>query len=228
MHEKRGGTEKESPWTAADRFDQRGSVGACVSAKAAGKADCRATGRRVGDGATVGRVCVVRPAPHARRSAAPRAGMATHGAHWGRRGKGTVDDIRVFTGRGREAVVRRPWGPGTRSLLPETLVVPALGRRRFFLRLLCRAGLPAALVTWGQGLLHSWRVASPCGRHSQRRPPHPLSKCPSKLRKIKHLHRKRGATHYRGQTGRKGKGRPVLRAGGRAGGHAGGDAGADR
>ena len=211
MHEKRGGTEKESPWTAADRFDQRGSVGACVSAKAAGKADCRATGRRVGDGATVGRVCVVRSAPHARRSAAPRAEVATNGAHWGRRGKGTVDDIRVFTGRGREAVVRRPGGLAREvSCLKPWLF--RRWRRRFFLRLLCRAGLPAALVTWGQGLLHSWRVASPCGRHSQRRPPHPLCKCPSKLRKIKHLHRKRGATHYRGQTGRQNKGCHVPRA----------------
>src|SRR6185369_13717718 len=106
MHEKRGGTEKESPWTAADRWDQRGSVGACVAAKEAGKADCRAGRRRVGEAAWAGRVCVVRSGSAARRRNAPRAASATGGARRGARGKDTVDDIRVFTGRGRKAVVR--------------------------------------------------------------------------------------------------------------------------
>jgi len=39
--------------------------------------------------------------------------MAAIGARWGRSGKDTVDDIRVFTGRGREALVRVARGPGT-------------------------------------------------------------------------------------------------------------------
>src|SRR5258706_10354127 len=56
------------------------------------------------------------------------------------------------------------------------------------------------LVTWGRGPPHAGCVASPCGRCSYAGRHASLAKCPSKLRKIKHLHPKRGATDYRGQT----------------------------
>ena len=42
-------------------------------------------------------------------------------------------------------------------------------------------------------------------------PPRLLLNAPSKLRKIKHLHRKRGATHYRGQKPRRGESHPAPR-----------------
>jgi hypothetical protein len=113
-----------------------------------------------------------------------------------------------------EGAKRAAMGPGTERLLPENLV--SQGRTAlcgsFYVALPHRAlGRPCHLGTGPAARLLRCitfvaEALAPAATS--------FSKCPSKLRKIKHLHRKRGATHYRGQTGRQNKGRQAPRDGG--------------
>jgi len=81
---------------------------------------------------------------------------------------------------------------------PKPCAFPDDGR--FVRRLLCRCGPPAAPPRWGvacHGIraLHHLVCQGPGPRRPRIR-----CKCAGKLCKIKHLHRRRGAADYRGQT----------------------------
>lgn len=227
MHEKRGWNRRRNrPGLGADRRSARqrwrmrgsGESGGCHLPREA------LPGGRCCDGGGHGRQRL-------------QAARATVRRATGRRGR----MWRAQEARGEGSCGRHPRGHWTRAeggalrhgcrgalvSCLKPLFIPARGRRRFFLR--CSAALAAGrLVTWGRGPPQARCVASPCGRRSHADRPCRFRKCPSKLRKIKHLPRKRGATHYRGQTGRPAKGRPTPRDGPRAGSFAGGGAGAGR
>jgi hypothetical protein len=148
----------------------------------------------------------------ARDGASPWVDMTADGERCALGRWGSRDDIRVITGRGRKVrgmrqlrrtpgifylknlvfQGRRPFGVRSTFALPHGLV----GRP-------CHLGTgPAARLVRCITLVAEALAAAATSS----------SKRPSKLRKIKHLHRKRGPTHYRGQTRRQSKGRQGPRA----------------
>ena len=123
---------------------------------------------------SVGACVAVREAGRAKCS-------ATHcrvGDAW-RFGKEALDDIRGTHWTRAEGGVRCGIVACARIVSGlKTFVLPAreapAARSTFALP----HGAVGRPVTWGQGPPHATCVASPCGRHSQRQPPHPLWKCP--------------------------------------------------
>ena len=110
-------------------------------------------------------------------------------------------DIRVITGRGsRRLAGSAPRGARLAGLWPvETFFFlnnQAWVRSTFALP----SGARGRAATWGQGPPPAPDVASPVATARAVVGHEVAARGAAKLRKIKHLQRKRGATHYRGQS----------------------------
>jgi len=191
---------KESPWTAADRWRSvkprwrvRGSgVSGARQSTCAGPPDGRGRAGKWG------------PCPwHARGRTRGRLAMGRHDPRW--RNAARVGGVGFGTtfawslNAGRKASSGRLTSPAPLVFCLENLCVSgACGPGgSFYVCSVARGCRPPGHLGTGPAArlvrcITLWPALS-------RRPPHLLWKCPSKLRKIKHLHRKRGATHYRGQ-----------------------------
>ena len=192
MHEKRERTEEESPWTAwiravsrpvecrTQRWRVRGSgVG---GERRRGRAERRWRQR-------------ARRARHRPWPPRPRdAGAARTGGRPGQR------DARGAAGSRGEGSTSA-WCHWTRAESTASVSGENLCRVGSFFVVSAARGCRLPLSLGDGARRTSQGVASPCGRRSCAGRHVCVPECPSKLWKIKHLQRKRGATHYRGQTG---------------------------
>ena len=191
MHEKRRGTGRNRPGLRRrSRSDRRRGVGACVAVRRA-------------DGA--GRRCLVGGAPAFAGRAALRHGAAgdepversrcalRSGGHGGRHPSDHWT-------REPQVVGNAPRGACLAGLWPVETFFFLNNQAGFVLRSLCRPALAVALPLGGRArrphraLHHLWRRLVPSSGHEV------AARGAAKLRKIKHLQRKRGATDYRGQS----------------------------
>ena len=201
MHEKRGGTGRNRPGLRG-RSIRRSASAALARAWQWRRRSERARRSPSGEGARASAAGRDRAGARelARRQAGERAQRA-RGV-----GAGTTSAWSLDAGRKCAGAARRLRPAASVVFAPGNLVCWPWVRSC----LLCRSRLSAA-ASLGDAArrtpraLHHLVAGAPC-----RWPPRRRRECDGKLRKIKHLQRKRGATHYRGQTGCEGNGRPAA------------------